>query len=47
MKLRPHTLLAVYPAILHLTPLLAEQQEVLNLATEPGAIHKASYNSPS
>ena len=41
MKVFPETFGPVYKVILHLTPLLAEQHELMTFGSEPNAIHRA------
>ena len=40
MKVSPETFGPVYKVILHLTPLLAEQHELMTFGSEPNAIHR-------
>ena len=40
MKISPETFDSVYKVILHLTPLLAEQHELMTFGSEPNAIHR-------
>ena len=41
IKVSPETFGPVYKVISHLTPLLAEQHELLTFGSEPNAIHRA------
>jgi len=48
MKVSPETFDPVYKVISHLTPLLAEQHELLTFRSEPNAIHRAGgYYTPT
>src|SRR5438034_11058022 len=41
MKVSPEAFGPIYKVILHLTPLLAEQHELMTFGSEPNAIHRA------